>query len=354
MQKAEKSPCRGGPRQRSRRPPCQRSGRRLIKMRRKTWKAITKKPLRPSIESIRNQFGIAAWCLAWTTERGCRTALTAPNRFRPEPDIFLEHYARFSKLLWVLVRSAFGKVFEIASKNRVPGGPVEWTQQQLTFMLDDKLRLFGQGCRARDWIVYACDGYYLTDWPAFEDEAVAKERIPIHRLLSDARGLVRDSWLAPLWLRSHPYKQETAWNRETAERSRRILDDQCYLLVGIIQRELKRLADQMHFKRTVVPIDPGDVKETAVGVEMREKPLKPLVKQRNIALLEECEDALSPRQYRAMELKMEYALNKTDIARHMGTSRQNVGKLLAKAERTMNEFLANRKARLRAPREGQK
>jgi len=134
-------------------------------MRKTTWKVITKQPLRPSIEGLRNQFAIAAWSLAWDTERRCRRALTAENRSRPEPEIFLEHYVKFSKLLWALVRGAFGKVFEIANKNRIPDGPVEWTRQQVTFMLEDKLHLSGEDCRARDWIVYACDGHYLTDWP---------------------------------------------------------------------------------------------------------------------------------------------------------------------------------------------
>lgn len=318
------------------------------------WKAVTHKVLWPSVDAIRTQFGIAAWCVAMDTERRCHKALVAKNRSCPEPDIFLDYFVGFSKRLSLLVRGAFDRVFEIATKNRVKFGPVEWTSSQLTFMLEDKLRLSGEASRVRDWVAYACDGCYLTREPAYEDEAVVRANVPVRSFVSPARDQVCDLWLAPLWLRTYPYDPNTAWNRASEERTKRILKEQSYMLAGLLQRELKKLAERAHHHRAVTPIEPTGAAETATNAESREKPFKLPPRQGRNRLLEESEGALTKKQYRALDLKTNYKLTHTDTGREMGISRQAATKLLAAANRRMTNFLEHRKARLREPREGPK
>lgn len=320
------------------------------------WKTITHKVLWPAVEAIRTQFGILAWKAAKFYEKKCYKELTAENRSRTEPEIFLHHFAAgFSKFLTTQVSDTFNKVFEIASKNRVKGGPVEWTRLQLTFMVEDKLRLSGKASRVRDWVAYACDGYYLTNGPAHEEETIFAAEVPFRgTYVSPARDKVRDSWLAPRWLRAHPYDPRTASDREGEERSQRILKEQSDMVASLLERELKRLAERADFHRAVTPIEPMGALETATSAEQREGLFKLPPRQGRDRLLEESEGALTEKQYRALDLKMNFKLTDTDIGRAMGTSRQGATKLLVTANRNMTAFLKNRKAKLREPKEGQR
>lgn len=117
---------------------------------------------------------------------------------------------------------------------------------------------------------------------------------------------------------------------------------------------MKSLAEEEHFRRAVTPITLDDTAETATGVEMRDKPFKLPPRQGRDRLLEESESAMTAKQYRALDLKINYKLNNTEIGREMEVSRQAATKLIAGAEQNMVNFLENRKVRLRVPRIGQK
>jgi len=321
------------------------------------WKGITHKVLWPSVEAIRTRFGIVAWSAASVYEQKCYKELTAENRSRTEPEIFLHHFAGgFSEFLTMLVGDTFNRILDIASKNRVKGGPVDWTRSQLVFVLEDKLRLSSKASRIRDWVACACDGCYLTKEPAHEAEAILALKMPLHRgYVPSLRNPINNFWLAPSWLCASLYDRETAWARVSEERTQRILAQKSDLVASFLEGELNRLTEQEHRRRAVTPIESKSAVETATSIEMHEKPFQLPSRKGNDRWLEEChlDGAIPDRQYRALDLSINYSLKVTDVGRAMEISPQAASKLLAKARENLNYHRENKRSKLREPRIGQ-
>lgn len=224
------------------------------------WREITPEPLQPAIEHIRDNFDDSLR-IATSSDRGCHEALTAETRSLPEPVIFKQYFNLLAKSICCIITKTFTLVLQIAVKNQLEK-PVDWSQSQLNLMLDHEL-LLSEAMSIRNWVVIACDGRYRPP-PDTELGTVAEEAWLFNR-----------DWTAPAWLHMKPlgnsfYDPAEATDRDSIERSQRVLGHHSNICAIKIESHLKRLVGQAHVQHALTAVPSRSVPASHAHEEAKE------------------------------------------------------------------------------------
>jgi DNA-binding CsgD family transcriptional regulator len=326
------------------------------------WEDITPAPLKFAIEHIRKEFGTKKWQLEMRAECGCYLALRPYLAIGPkfkggldnliplqkraawlsiygnarESEIFKFWSDQFSEGLAELIIQPFSSLLRIGltQKAMLDREPVQWAKTHVANFLD-----------SLKWTL-------PSKIKAMCDEQKHRSDFETEHFLAYCSWVY---WRAPRFIHMQPsgnapYDPATAWEREDAEKTEKLLQGLTSRMLDVPRFKLDDLAGEAYVSlastpialseiETKPPLSPGNGSEGLSGLNLPASDIsekKSPVPAKKVDLSEYLDQAdLTDRQRECISLKFEYGLTVTEIAERLGLTRKTVDEHIEAANRKL-------------------